>query len=155
MVLETNPLLMAALALIFGLTVGYLLRYFLVKRETQNAEFKAKEVILKAKDQALKILDEAKKDEKLRQEQFLKVDNILSKKEKELEEEKKRLSSDFENVKNREKEISDLKTTLSAKIELKIKELERIGDIKKEEARIILLKQIEDCLLYTSPSPRD
>ncbi|MEK7537061.1 MAG: ribonuclease Y [Patescibacteria group bacterium] len=143
MVLETNPLLMVFLALIF-LGVGYLLRYFLVKRETQNAELKAQEVILKAKDQALKILDDAKKDEKLRQEQFLKIENILSKKENELEEEKKRLFSDLENLKNKEGEVSDLKMTLSAKIELKIKELELISNIKKEEARTILLKQVED-----------
>lgn len=124
--------------------IGYLLRYFLVKRETQNAEFRAQGLILKAEDQALKILDDAKKDEKLRQEQFLKIENILSKKEKELEEDKARLSSDFENLKNREKEISDLKTALSAKIELKIKEFERASGLKKEEAKILLLRQIED-----------
>src|SRR3989338_1077436 len=144
MTLGIDPLLMVVLALVFGLSIGYLLRYFLVKKQAENAEVKAKEIIFKAKDQALKILEEAKNDERLRQEQFLKFKNILSKKEKELEEEKKRLSSDFDNVRNKEKEIGDLRIELSDSIESQKKELERIGGVKKEEAKALLLKQIEN-----------
>ncbi|MBI2003584.1 MAG: ribonuclease Y [Parcubacteria group bacterium] len=139
-----SPLLMAVLALLFGGTIGYVLRYFLVRKETQSAQLSAQEVILKAKDQALRILDDAKKDERQRQEQFLKLENILSKKEKELEEEKIRLSSDFENVKGRENELSELKTVLSAKLESQAKELERIAGVKKEDAKALLFKQLED-----------
>ena len=144
MTLGIDPLLMVVLALVFGLSIGYLLRYFLVKKQAENAEVKAKEIIFKAKDQALKILEEAKNDERLRQGQFLKFENILSKKEKELEEEKKRLSSDFDNVRNKEKEIGDLRIELSDSIESQKKELERIGGVKKEEAKALLLKQIEN-----------
>jgi len=135
---------MAVLALLFGGTIGYVLRYFLVRKETQSAGLKAQEVILKAKDQALRILDDAKKDERQRQEQFLKLENILSKKEKELEEEKIRLSSGFENVKGRENELSELKTVLSAKLESQAKELERIAGVKKEDAKALLFKRLED-----------
>src|SRR3989344_8742183 len=144
MVLETSPLVMAVLALLFGGVLGYFFRYFSAKREPQNAKISAQDVILKAKAQALKILEEAKKDEKIRQEQFLKIENILSNKEKGLEEEKKQLSLNFEHIKNREKEISDLKTTLLTKIELRTGELERVANIKKEEAKDLLFKQIED-----------
>src|SRR3989344_3476594 len=144
MTLGIDPLLMVVLALVFGLSIGYLLRYFLVKKQAENAEVKAKEIIFKAKDQAVKILEEAKNDERLRQGQFLKFENILSKKEKELEEEKKRLSSDFDNVRNKEKEIGDLRIELSDSIESQKKELERIGGVKKEEAKALLLKQIEN-----------
>ena len=130
--------------MLFGGVLGYFFRYFSAKRETQNAKISAQDVILKAKAQALKILEEAKKDEKIRQEQFLKIENILSNKEKGLEEEKKQLSLNFEHIKNREKEISDLKTTLLTKIELRTGELERVANIKKEEAKDLLFKQIED-----------
>lgn len=135
---------MAILALLAGGLTGYLLRYFLVGKQAENAEVKAREVILKAKDQAFQILEEAKKDEKLRQGQFLKIENILSNKEEELEEEKKRLSLESENVKNRDREISDLKADFTAKIELQIRELERLAGLKKEEAKLLLFKQVED-----------
>ncbi|TSC91158.1 MAG: uncharacterized protein G01um10142_97 [Parcubacteria group bacterium Gr01-1014_2] len=135
---------MGILALVFGLLVGYLARYFLAKKQAENAENKAKEIVLKAKDQALKILEEAKNDEKLRQEQFLKIENILSKREKELDEEKTRLSSDLVSIKSKEKEIGDLKIRLTDSIELQKKELERVSGVKKEEAKTLLLKQIED-----------
>lgn len=135
---------MAILALLAGGFVGYLLRYFLVRKQAENAEVRAREVILKAKDQAFQILEEAKKDEKLRQGQFLKIENILSRKEKELDEEKKRLSFESENIKSKDKEISDLKADFAAKIELQIKELERLADLKKEEAKLLLFKRVED-----------
>ncbi len=135
---------MAILALLAGGFVGYLLRYFLVRKQAENAEVRAREVILKAKDQAFQILEEAKKDEKLRQGQFLKIENILSRKEEELNEEKKRLSFESENIKSKDKEISDLKADFAAKIELQIKELERLADLKKEEAKLLLFKRVED-----------
>ena len=58
---------MAVLALLFGGVLGYFFRYFSAKRETQNAKISAQDVILKAKAQALKILEEAKKDVHLKE----------------------------------------------------------------------------------------
>ena len=144
MILGLNPLLAAILALVFGGVLGFALRYFLAKKEAQDAKLSAQEVLLKAKEQALKILDDAKKDEKLRQEQFLKIENILSNKEKELEEQKKKISVDSEAVKTKEKEIEELKGILLAKTESKVKELEKISGVKKEDAKLILFKQVED-----------
>ncbi len=139
-----NPLITAVLALVFGGIIGYFLRYLLVKKQAESAEAKAREIVLKAKDQALKILDEAKNDEKLRQEQFLKIEAILSKKEKELEEQKGQLSSDFQAIKEKEKEIADLKSELAEKIEIQKIELERISEIKKDEAELLLFKRLEE-----------
>ena len=144
MVLISNPLLAVILALVFGGAIGYLLRYFLVKKKIQDASIKAQELILKAKGEALNILEEAKKDEKLRQAQFLKIEDIFSKREKELEDEKKKISSDFENISRKEKEVSGLKAALAEKIEVETKELERIAGLKKDEARILLLKKTEE-----------
>ncbi len=143
MVLGISPLLAAILVLAFS-GFGYFLRYFLVRKQAENAEFKAQEIILRAKDQALKILEEAKKDEKLRQSQFLKIENILANKEKDLESQKKQLSSESDNIKNKGKEIDDLKAELIKKIEVGKKELEKIANIKTEEAKLLLFKQIED-----------
>lgn len=144
MELGISPLIGAVLALFFGGIIGYLVRYFSVRRQAANVEIKSQEIILKAKSHALQILEEAKKDEKLRQEQFLKIESIFSKKERELDEEKRRLSSESENIKSKEKEIFDLKAELASKIELKMLELENLASIKREEAKSLLFKQIEE-----------
>ncbi len=144
MTLGIDPLLMVVLALVFGGIAGYLLRYLLIQKKAANAEVKAQEIILGAKSEALKIFEEAKRDEKLRQGQFLKLENILSKKEQELDEQKSQLSLDLNSLKNREKEIAGLKADLASKIELQIKELEKNAGIKKEDAKALLLSQIEE-----------
>lgn len=134
----------AILALVFGGLIGYLARYFLAKKQSENAGLKAQEIILGAKDQALKIIEEAKKDEKVRQEQFLKIEAIFSKKEGELDEDKRQISIKNENLKTKEEELAGLKKELEERISLQVKELEKISGVKKEEAKASLLKQIED-----------
>lgn len=155
MFLEANPLLMAILGLVFGGIIGYFLRQILIKKRIDSAQQKARELIneakvkaqeeiLEAKKRALKILDDAKKDEKIRQEQFLRVERILAKKERELEETKRTLLLEKESIKKKEKEISDLKAELEEKLKLQEKELERIAKLKKEEAKNQLFKEVEE-----------
>ena len=144
MTLGITPWLAAVLALAFGGIVGYLARYLLARKQAESAELKAQDIILKAKDQALKILEEGKKDGKLRQEQFLKIEAIFSKKEKELDEEKKQIFLKNEGVRTKEEALAVLKSELEEKIRLQTKELEKTAGVKKEEAKALLLKQIED-----------
>ncbi len=132
------------MALAFGAAVGYLARYFLAKKQSENAELKAQEIILKAKTEALKIFEEAKKDEKVRQDQFLKIEAIFSKKEKELDEEKKQLVLKKDDLNGKEGQLAVLKTELEEKIGLQVKELEKISGAGKDEAKALLLKKIEE-----------
>jgi len=155
MFLGINPLLMAILGFGLGIAIGYLLRLLLIKGQIDNVEIKAQtllneakvkaqEAILSAKNKALKILDDAKKDEKLRQEQFLRVERILAKKEKELEIQKKAVLTEQAMFKKKMQEVVQIKSDLEQKAELQTKELERISKLKKEDAKAMLLKQIEE-----------
>lgn len=140
---------------ILGLIAGYFLRYLITKRITDNAEIKAKnilneaktrgqEIILEAKNNALKVLDDLKREEKLRQEQLIRIEKMLAKRESELETAKRALIKDREVLKEKAKEIEFLKNDFEQKKLSQIQELEKIAKLKKEEAKNLLLKQIEE-----------
>lgn len=140
---------------ILGLIAGYFLRYLITKRITDNAEIKAKnilneaktkgqEIILEAKNNALKVLDDLKREEKLRQEQLIRIEKMLAKRESELETAKRALIKDREALKEKAKEIESLKNDFEQKKLSQIQELEKIAKLKKEEAKNLLLKQIEE-----------
>ena len=70
------------------------------------------------------------------------------------------------NIKNLEKEAPHMKSSISRNLNLKIKNLpptvgtDKITNVVKEhgfkwESTDEIFKKLEDCLLYTSPSPRD
>ncbi len=142
------------LSLILGLIGGYLIRTFIGLKFLRNAEkdalkrieeakVKEKEIILEAKNKAVGILEEVKKEEKKkleelrkREERIFKKEEELDFKEKELEKEKGKLNQELDKVLAIKKEIEELK-------EKKIKELERISGLKLEEAKEILLKEVE------------
>jgi len=107
MISGLNPLIAAVSALLPGLVIGYLIRHLVASRKVTLAESKAEatladsktkaqEIILEAKNNAFKILEEAKKEEKERNSQLSRIENILTKKETELEQKGKELSFEKE-----------------------------------------------------------
>lgn len=140
--------------LLLGLILGYFLRYFLAKKWSNSLEkrinqkleelqTKEKEIILEAKNKAVLILEEAKKEEKRRLEEIEKRETRLFKKEEEIENKLKDLEKDKEKLSNELQKLAQAKSQIEALKEAKIKELERISGLKVNEARQILLKEIE------------
>jgi ribonuclease Y len=142
------------LTLVLGILIGYVLRVLIVKRiikskekeleeELQKAKREAKEIIVDAKNKAVLILEEAKKEEKKRFEEISKREERIFKKEeelenklKEVENEKNKLKDELNKVLNYKKELENLK-------EQKTKELEKIANMKVSEAREMLIKEVE------------
>src|SRR3990167_9341977 len=127
-----NPLITAVSALLPGLVIGYLIRHLVASRKVTLAESKAEAVIadsksksqdilLEAKNSALKILEEAKKEEKERNSQLSRIENLLTKKESELELRAKELSSEKENLKSKAVELTVLKCELAEAREKQLK----------------------------------
>ena len=88
---------------------------------------------------------------------------IFKKKEKVSLEESQQI---WENIKNSEKEAPHMESSISKILNLKIKNLpptvgtDKITKVVKEygfkwESTDQIFEKLEDCLLYTSPSPRD
>src|SRR3989338_9526244 len=107
-----SPLIAAISALIPGIIIGYLVRNVINRRQASQAESKAQailsdskskaqDILLEAKNSALKIMEEAKKEEKERYTQVSRIENLLTKKELELDQKTKELSSEKEVLKSK------------------------------------------------------
>lgn len=150
-----HPLLAAALAVAVGFAVGYFIRQLIASRRISLAETKAQtilsesksksqDILLEANNKALKILEDAKKEEKERNAQLARIENLLTKKESELELQTKDLAKSKESLDLKLKEISAIKQELSEITQKEIVELERISGLSKEVAKGELITKLEE-----------
>jgi ribonuclease Y len=150
-----NPLIAAFSALLPGLVIGYLIRQVLSSRSAAQAESKAQnllaeskskaqDILLEAKNKALEILEEAKKEEKERNAQLLRIENILTKKENELEARAKEIKSDKETLLAKAQDVANLKAEMEKRSQKQIEELERVASLTREHAKTELFNKVEE-----------
>lgn len=155
MILGLNPLLEVVLVLAGGFLVGYLVRQLIASTRVSQAESRAQslladaksksqDVVIEAKNTALKILEDAKKEEKERNAQLARIENILTKKESELEHKEHDIQSEKETLKSKASELVAIKTDLEQGRAKQIAELERISDLKQDDAKKELINKIEE-----------
>src|SRR3989338_6975326 len=155
MLLGLNPLLEAVLAVAGGFVAGYLLRQLIASARVNQAESRAQtllsdaksksqDVVIEAKNTALKILEDAKKEEKERNAQLARIENILTKKESELEHKEHDIQSEKEILKSKATELVAVKADLEQSRAKQIAELERISDLKQDDAKKELVAKIEE-----------
>ncbi|MEX2090726.1 MAG: ribonuclease Y [Candidatus Paceibacterota bacterium] len=155
MLTDLSPLIAAASALLPGLVIGYLLRHLVASRSVSSAESKAEgllteaksqsqDILLEAKNKAFKVLEEVKKEEKERRDQVLKIENMLTKKENELDLKSKEIQTEKEVLKSKAVELTTIKTDLENTRQKQLKELERVSGLNKEEAKVELMAKTEE-----------
>jgi len=145
------------LALLVGLALGVAGRILWGMQKAKTAESKAdhiiadakakeKETLLNAKDQALKIIEEAKREEESRrrdiaaqQQRLEKREEIFDKKILELEERQSKLAQSQQKIDELRKDIERIKQEQLAK-------LERVANLSQQEARQLLLDHIESTM---------
>ncbi|MDE2030649.1 MAG: ribonuclease Y [Patescibacteria group bacterium] len=147
-------IIISALTLLLGVGVGYYLRLIISLGKKGSMELEIKQIMLGAKEEAQRVLDEAKKkaEERIDQSQ-----TELKKKEDELKQTEHRLikkeelidarqvenDREVENIKIKIEEVKKIKERLEGVESEKEKELEKVAQLSKEEARENLLKTIE------------
>ncbi|MDG1949662.1 MAG: ribonuclease Y [bacterium] len=158
-------LLIGVVALALGGAGGYTIRKVQARKSGDHAEARAEKLIadakaqqqdifqetktrqqnalLKAKDKALKIIDEAKHEEKSRrrdiqdqQRRLEKRENLFDKKLIEIEEKKDKLEE-------RKKKLEDVKVELEVIREEQVAKLQEVAGLSREEAEGRLLKEVE------------
>jgi len=150
-----SPLIAAISALLPGLIIGYLARQVLSTRKASQAESKAEailsesksksqDIILEAKNKALEMLEEAKKDEKERNSQLARIENLLTKKESELDVKAKELKAEKDSLIVKVQDVSQLKIDLDKTRQKQISELERVATLTREQAKTELFSKVED-----------
>ena len=156
-----SPLLtivVAVICLAVGLLIGYVLRKGVGEKAIGSAETKAKNIILdaenqaktikkeiavEAKEDAIKYKNEAEKEIKERR-------NELNKSEKRLNQKEETIDKKLENIERKEQSITSKEQNINNKLkdldrlhQAQVEELEKISGYTREEAKDILLKQLE------------
>ena len=147
--------LLVALAGFLGIILGYYIRRFLISKQVEQAELKAKEILEKAKDKekditirakekALELIEEAKKEEselkkelKSRQDRLERREETFDAKLLELEKSKDSYTKKLSEVEQAKEKITEIKTA-------QLEKLEKIAGFSLEEAKEILFKNTED-----------
>ncbi|MBI4114463.1 MAG: ribonuclease Y [Candidatus Niyogibacteria bacterium] len=151
----TTKILMAlGAAFLVGTAAGYLLRQLLAQQRKDSVELKIKQLILDAKDEAQKIVGEAKEKAestintsrteikeregrlRLLEERITQKENVIQKETGEIASRKKVLDTETEGLKKRIEKLQTIE-------EQKRKELEKVAGLSESEAKESLFASLE------------
>ncbi len=147
-------ILISAAALLLGVGVGYYLRVIVALGKRRSIEIDIKQMMVGAKEEAQKIVDEAKKtsdaklaelreEEKKKEHEFKETEKRLIKKDEFLDARQIELDRSVEDVKTKVEEIKKIQERVSKVEEEKIGELQRVAKLSEAEAKEELMKDIE------------
>jgi len=137
-----------------GFFVGYWIRKKRALSEINSAEAKAekilsgtktkqKELMLQAQDKALKIIDEAKNDDKRRRQEINNLQSRLEKRETAFSQKLLELQDKQQQLYDKVNKVEEVKEKIKQIKEEQLEKLEKIAKMSKDEAREILFKNIE------------
>lgn len=146
--------IIAVASLIIGGGAGFGASTYTAKRKAGSADAKvakmladaesaAKETLIEAKTQALKISEENKKEENERRKQMTEVENRLSQRETTLDRKLEELDKRTDNLRKSESELEDLKNEIRAIRAKQQENLEKIAKLSKDDAKDKLMQMTE------------
>ena len=153
-----NSLLLVAVAIItlsLGSVLGYFARQTIAKNQLSTAEGKINKMLeeaeqkaqsfeLEAKNKAVEILEEAKKKEKSREDQIMRMEQRLEKREEMLDSKIDELDRGRHILEKKAEEIRRIRIETEEARKTELKRLEKIASLSKEQAKKILLQLTEE-----------
>jgi len=147
----TIILSIAGLAL--GAFIGYYLRLVISLGKKGSMELEIKQIMLAAKEDAQKIIDQAKKkaeahkeeldkEAKKKEEEWKQTESRLIKKDELLDARQVEIDHEVEKIKLKVEEIKKIKERVDGMEEEKEKELEKISRLSVDDAKELLFKNI-------------
>ena len=154
MIIETNIWLAVGLVVLGGIA-GYILRRWYATRAQdslekklqsgrERAESESKDIVLKAKEQAAKVLSdlqdserERKKELRVLEERLLKREDVLDKERMSLGERTTSYEGKVKDLETKEEEVQHMRDRIAA-------ELEQVAGLSKDEAKQKLLAEVEE-----------
>lgn len=154
MEINLTLLVIGVIALAIGSILGYWARQTLAKKQagtiesrlakmTEEAKQETKEILIHAKDKAIKIIEEASREQKEREQQIMRVEDRLERREQVLESKNQDSDKKYEELMQKAKKVKEIKDELEQVQNKKMAELERIAGLTREDAKNELLTEIE------------
>ncbi len=149
-----TAIIIAAAALIVGAGIGYYLRLIISLGKKGSMELEIKQIMIGAKEDAQKVVDEAKKkaedrirelheEEKKKSEEWKKTEDRLIKKEEHLDSRQSEIDREVDSVKSKIEEIKKIKERVDGMEAEKAKELEKVARLTQDDAREQIIKLAE------------
>lgn len=140
---------------IFGLIAGYTIRWALTLGKKGSVELEVKQILLSAKEDAQKIIQESekktekhagelrRKDEE-KEREWRKTEDRLVKKEELLDKRQGDIDKEMESFRVKADEIRNIKAEIEERKKVVEGELERVAKLTEDEAKMGLMKKIEE-----------
>lgn len=155
MELSLGLLFIGILSLVVGSVLGYFARQSIAKKQLGTAEGKmnkmvedakaeAEAVLLASKKKSVEILEEAKKEERKRQEQIFHLEKRLGAREETLDKKLDELERGKDLLIRKAEEIKRIRKETEGARQEQLKRLEKIAGLSKEEAKKVLLQLAEE-----------
>ncbi len=150
---------MTIAAVVAGFTIGYFVRRILaeakigsaeqaarkiVEEAEKEAEAARREILLEAKEEAHRLRTEIEQESRARRGELQRSERRLFQKEESLDRKAEALERREEAINRKERELDGLKKDLEHVYEQQRAELERLSGLSSDEARELLLKNIEE-----------
>jgi ribonuclease Y len=144
----------AVVALIVGLAIGYMVYYSIPRSKVRSAEDRAekvlleaqakgKEILLVAKDEAQALRTEAEAENKERRGEVQRMERRIQQKEESLERRGESLERRERALSGKEQELDEAKARVEVLRAEQAERLEQIASLPRDEARQLLMAQIE------------
>ncbi len=149
----------ALVALLLGLVGGYFYRKSVAEKAIASAEEAAKkivddaknaaeakkrEAVLEAKEEILKLRNEVEKENRERRSELQRQERRLVQKEEMLDRKMDSIERKEENLSRKEAETEEIKGQLNDLYKKQVLELERLSGLTSDEARALLLANVEE-----------
>lgn len=151
----TLQIILAVAGLVLGSALGFLYRKQQVEsrnreaierseRKLHESETRAREVLIDAKNAAIKIQDEAKQEERAKRGQLEKLSERLVGKEEQLDKKIEATEQLRTELEQRANAVKQLKQEVADIHQKQKEQLERIANLSREEAKQILFQKVEE-----------
>jgi ribonuclease Y len=110
----------------------------------KTAEAKKREAVLEAKEEVLKFRNEVEKEQRERRNELQRMERRLTQKEESMDKKIESIERKEENLNRKEEDIEKIKTQIKELHAKRLQELERLSGLTSDEARTILLANIEE-----------
>ncbi len=153
--MSLTAIIISTLALVVGVGVGYYLRLVISLGKKGSMELEIKQIMLGAKEEAQRVLDEAKKraeekvnesqvEAKKKEDEWKQTEHRLIKKEELLDARQVEIDREVDNMKLKVEEVKKIKERVDGMEAEKEKELEKISHLSVDDAKETLFKNIEE-----------
>lgn len=133
----------AAAGLVVGVIFGIFILSQRTRRSAERVRHKSDQVILDARNEALKIKEQADKERTRQQTDLKDLEGSLRRREESIDRRAEILEKDRSNLVGREKEIEAIRQEMKQIAQKRGEELLKISKLKKDEAREILFRNLE------------